>query len=118
MFPRKGMFDRPNTAGFLHVSHYLSVVYDAKLFKRMVGWPILCKRDEVAYRAEIKGFFSLLSRDNPDVNFPPILISHLVHATGVKFMIIMWRVSQLALRAYIKKQRKWAVAGRLKNVRY
>lgn len=101
----KGMFDKPNTAGFLHVSHYLSTAYDAKLFKRMVRWPILCKRDEAAYRIEIKDFLCLLSRDNPDLNFPSILVSHLIQSGGVKFQIIMWKLSQLALRAYIKKER-------------
>ncbi|KAH0956180.1 hypothetical protein HN011_002946 [Eciton burchellii] len=99
---RKDMFDKPNTAGFLHVSHYLSIIYDAKLFKRMVKWPISCKRDEAIYRAEIKNFFSLLSKDNPDVKFPSILMSHLVQSTGTKFLTFMWKLSQLALRIYIK----------------
>jgi len=99
------MFDKPNTAGFLHVSHYLSIIYDAKLFKRMVKWPISCKRDEAIYRAEIKNFFSLLSKDNPDVKFPSILMSHLVQSTGTKFLTFMWKLSQLALRIYIKGER-------------
>ncbi|XP_014484893.1 PREDICTED: uncharacterized protein LOC106749705 [Dinoponera quadriceps] len=101
---KKNMFDKPNIAGFLHVSYYLSVIYDAKLFKQMVSWPLSCKKDEVMYRSAIKGFLSVLSRDNPDVNFPTILTSHLAQAGGAKFLIIMWKVSQLALRAYIKKQ--------------
>lgn len=98
------MFDKPNTAGFLHVSRYLSVIYDAKLYKRMVKWPLLSKKDEIVYRNEMKNFLSVLSRDNPDINFPTILTSHLTQAGGIKFLIIMWKVSQLALRAYIKKQ--------------
>lgn len=98
------MFDKPNTAGFLHVSHYLSIVYDATLFKQIVRWPILCKRDEVTYRIEMKNFLSILSRDNPDINFPPILMSHLIQSGGTKFLIIMWKLSQVALRTYIKRE--------------
>lgn len=99
------MFDKPNTAGFLHVSHYLSVIYDAKLFKQMVKWPLSCKKDEVTYRNEMKNFLTVLSRDNPDIIFPTALTSYLTQAGGTKFLIIMWKISQIALRAYIKKQR-------------
>lgn len=98
------MFDKPNTAAFLHVSHYLSTIYDTKLFKQMVRWPILCKRDEATYRVEMKNFLCLLSRDNPDLNFPSILTSHLMQSGGTKFQIIMWKLSQLALRVYMKRQ--------------
>lgn len=98
------MFDKPNTEGFLHVSHYLSGIYDEDLFKQMVMWPILCRMDIVTYRTEIKNFFSILSQNNPDINFPSILMSHLIHSGGTKFLIIMWKLSQLALRAYIKKE--------------
>ncbi|XP_050449503.1 uncharacterized protein LOC126850479 [Cataglyphis hispanica] len=101
---RQRMFDKPNAAGFLHVSHYLSIIYDAALFKQMVRWPIFCKRDEVTYRIEMKNFLSILSRDNPDINFPPILISHLIQSGGTKFLIIMWKLSQVALRTYIKRE--------------
>ncbi|XP_029671665.1 uncharacterized protein LOC115240565 isoform X2 [Formica exsecta] len=101
---RQGMFDKPNTAGFLHISHYLSNLYDAALFKQMVRWPTLCKRDEVTYRIEMKNFLSILSRDNSDVNFPPILMSHLIQSGGTKFLIIMWKLSQVALRTYIKRE--------------
>lgn len=100
------MFDKPNTAGFLHVSHYLSIIYDATFFKQMVRWPILCKRDEATYRIEMKNFLSILSRDNPDINFPPILMSHLIQSGGIKFLIIMWKLSQVALRTYIKRECK------------
>lgn len=102
---KKGMFDKPNTAGFLHVSHYLSAIYDAKLFKRMVRWPILCKTDEATYRIEMKNFLCLLSRDNSDLKFPSILMTHLIQSAGTKFQIIMWKLSQVALRAYIKRKR-------------
>jgi len=104
-FLRKDMFDKPNTTGFLHVSHYLSTIYDAKLFKHTVKWPISCKKDEATYRAEIKNFFSVLSKDNPDTKIPSILMSHLVQSTGTKFLTFMWKLSQLALRIYIKGER-------------
>ncbi|XP_018340043.1 PREDICTED: uncharacterized protein LOC108747210 [Trachymyrmex septentrionalis] len=101
---RKDMFNKPNTVGFLHISHYLSSIYDTKLFKQIVKWPILCKKDESTYRVEIKNFLCLVSRDNPDLCFPSILISHLLQSGGIKFQIIMWKLSQLALRTYMKKE--------------
>ncbi|KYN40858.1 hypothetical protein ALC56_04749, partial [Trachymyrmex septentrionalis] len=100
----KDMFNKPNTVGFLHISHYLSSIYDTKLFKQIVKWPILCKKDESTYRVEIKNFLCLVSRDNPDLCFPSILISHLLQSGGIKFQIIMWKLSQLALRTYMKKE--------------
>lgn len=102
---KKGLFDKPNTAGFLHVSHYLSTIYDAKLFEQMVRWPILCKKDEATYRIELRDFLCLLSRDNPDLNFPSILMTHLIQSGGTKFQIIIWKLSQLSLRTYIKRKR-------------
>ncbi|RLU25747.1 hypothetical protein DMN91_001905 [Ooceraea biroi] len=101
---KKDMFDKPNTAGFLHVSHYLSIIYNAMLFKQMVKWPIACKKDEATYRMEIRNFFSVLSQDNPDIKFPSILMSHLVLSCGTKFLTFMWKLSQLALRTYIKEE--------------
>ncbi|KYQ46357.1 hypothetical protein ALC60_14779 [Trachymyrmex zeteki] len=98
------MFNKLNTVGFLHVSYYLSSIYDKKLFKQMVKWPISCKKDEATYRVEMKNFLCLLSRDNPDLNFPPILISHLLQSGGIKFQIIMWKLSQLTLRTYMKRE--------------
>ncbi|KYN08378.1 hypothetical protein ALC62_00669 [Cyphomyrmex costatus] len=98
------MFNKPNTVGFLHVSHYLSSICDKKLFKQMVKWPILSKKDEATYRVEMKDFLCHLSRDNPDLNFPSILITHLLQSGGTKFQIIMWKLSQLALRTYMKKE--------------
>ncbi|XP_011647186.1 uncharacterized protein LOC105433522 [Pogonomyrmex barbatus] len=101
---KKGMFNKPNTTGFLHVSHYLSTVYDARLFKQMVRWPILCKRDETTYRVEMKNFLNVLSRDNPDLGFPSVLMSHLIQSGGTKFQIIMWKLSQLALKTYLTRE--------------
>ncbi|KYM81638.1 hypothetical protein ALC53_08025, partial [Atta colombica] len=100
----KDMFNKSNTVGFLHVSHYLSSIYDTKLFKQMVKWPISCKKDEATYRVEMKNFLCLVSRDNPDLDFPSILISHLFQSGGIKFQIIMWKLSQLALKTYIKRE--------------
>ncbi|XP_011352085.1 uncharacterized protein LOC105287913 isoform X3 [Ooceraea biroi] len=74
------------------------------LFKQMVKWPIACKKDEATYRMEIRNFFSVLSQDNPDIKFPSILMSHLVLSCGTKFLTFMWKLSQLALRTYIKEE--------------
>lgn len=53
---------------------------------------------------QMKNFLSILSRDNPDINFPSILMSHLIQSGGIKFLIIMWKLSQVALKSYIKRE--------------
>nr|XP_033328816.1 uncharacterized protein LOC117221749 [Megalopta genalis]XP_033328817.1 uncharacterized protein LOC117221749 [Megalopta genalis] len=98
---REGMFDKPNTAGFLHTSHYLLTVYDSKRFKKLFEWPVTCKKTEAKYRNNVKTFLTIISAENPDVGFPNILVSHLFHASGSKFVIIMWKLSQVVLRKYI-----------------
>ncbi|XP_053976538.1 uncharacterized protein LOC128875183 [Hylaeus volcanicus] len=101
---RKGMFDKPNSSGFIHVSHYLLSVHNSKEFKKMVNWPIMNKADEKRYRAEIKNYLEILANENPDIEFPQILISRLFHATGTKFLNIMWKISVISLRAYLSRQ--------------
>ncbi|XP_078047832.1 uncharacterized protein LOC144475632 [Augochlora pura] len=98
---REGMFDKPNTAGFLHTSHYLLTVYDSKRFKKLFEWPVTCKKTEAKYRNNVKTFLTIISAENRDVEFPNILVSHLFHAGGSKFVIIMWKLSQVVLRKYI-----------------
>ncbi|XP_043519931.1 uncharacterized protein LOC122533878 isoform X2 [Frieseomelitta varia] len=100
---KKGMFDKPNTAGFIHVSHYLLSVHNEKRFQKLVIWPILNKTDEKRYRAEIKEYLETLANKNSDINFPPILMSHLLQAGGKKVLILMWKISEISLRAYITR---------------
>ncbi|XP_034193948.2 uncharacterized protein LOC117610527 isoform X1 [Osmia lignaria lignaria] len=98
---KKGMFDKPNTSGFIHISHYLLSVYNAKHFQKMVVWPLMNKMDERKYRMEVKAYLEIVANENPDINFPSILMSHLLLAGGTKFLIIMWKISEVSLRAYI-----------------
>ncbi|XP_076280160.1 uncharacterized protein LOC143208984 [Lasioglossum baleicum] len=98
---REGMFDKPNTAGFLHTSHYLLTIYDSKRFKKLFEWPVTCKKTEAIYRNNVKTFLTVISTENRDIEFPNILVSHLFHASGSKFTIIMWKLSQVVLRKYI-----------------
>ncbi|XP_033359643.1 uncharacterized protein LOC117238660 [Bombus vosnesenskii] len=100
---KKGMFDKPNTTGFIHISHYLLSVHNAKRFKKMVTWPILNKMDEKRYRMEIREYFAILANENPDINFPSLLMSHLLQAGGKKILILMWKISEISLKAYISK---------------
>ncbi|KAK9298360.1 hypothetical protein QLX08_008270 [Tetragonisca angustula] len=100
---KKGMFDKPNTAGFIHVSHYLLSVHNEKRFQKLVIWPILNKTDEKRYRTEIKQYLETLTNENSDINFPPILMSHLLQAGGKKVLILMWKISEISLRAYITR---------------
>ncbi|XP_034172658.1 uncharacterized protein LOC117600840 isoform X2 [Osmia lignaria lignaria] len=101
---RKGMFDKPNTAGFIHVSHYLLTIYDSERFKKLIEWPIICKKTEVKYRNSVKNYLISISVENSDIGFPNILMSHLIHAGGNKFTIIMWKLSQVVLRKYIARE--------------
>lgn len=95
------MFDKPNTTGFLHISHYLLSIYDSERFKKLVEWPVICKKTEVKYRIKVKDFLTVISMENPDIGFPNILASHLIHAGGNKFTIIMWKLSEVVVRKYL-----------------
>ena len=106
---REGMFDKPNTAGFLHTSHYLLSVYDSERFQKLVQWPVPCKKTEAKYRNIVKDYLTSISAENPDIGFPVILTSHLIHAGGNKFTIIMWKLSKVVLRKYITRETTYKV---------
>ncbi|XP_012231473.2 uncharacterized protein [Linepithema humile] len=106
---REGMFDKPNMAGFIEVSHYLLTVYDAERFKKLIEWPIICKKMEAKYRNDVKDYLTLIATENPNMGFPNILVSYFHHASGPKFIIIMWKLSQLVLKRYIMKNSKYEV---------
>ncbi|XP_033357644.1 uncharacterized protein LOC117237609 isoform X1 [Bombus vosnesenskii] len=107
---REGMFDKPNTVGFLHISYYLLTIYDSERFKKLIEWPIICKKTEAKYRNSVKDYLVIISAENPDIGFPSILISHLIHAGGSKFTIIMWKLSQVVVRRYIMRETIYDVA--------
>ena len=98
------MFEKPNTAGFTFVSHYLLSIYDPDYVKKMIEWPIVCKKSEAKYRNDVKEFLNIISNDNPDIGFPSILPSLLLSPGGTKFIKVMWKLSQVSLREYIKRQ--------------
>ncbi|PBC29848.1 Zinc finger protein Xfin [Apis cerana cerana] len=85
------MFNKPNTLGFIHISHYLLSIHDATRFQKMVIWPLLNKMDEKKYRIEITEYLKILATENPDINFPPIIMSHLLQAGGRKILILIQR---------------------------
>ncbi|XP_011867013.1 PREDICTED: uncharacterized protein LOC105561552 [Vollenhovia emeryi] len=106
---REGMFDKPNTAGFICVSHYLLTIYDAERFQKLVEWPVMCKNSETKYRNNVKDYLNAIALENPDVGFPRVVTTHLYHASGTKFMAIMWKLSQLATRTYIMRNDEYNV---------
>ncbi|XP_071560572.1 uncharacterized protein [Temnothorax nylanderi] len=106
---REGMFDKPNTAGFIYVSHYLLTIYDSERFKKLVEWPVICKKTETQYRNNVKDYLNVIALENPDIGFPRVVTTHLHHASGTKFMSIMWKLSQLALRTYITRDGEYEV---------
>ncbi|XP_025267236.1 uncharacterized protein LOC105252987 isoform X2 [Camponotus floridanus] len=95
------MFDKPNFAGFIQVSHYLLMICDAERFRKLVEWPILCKKTEAKYRNDVRDYLNVIAAENPDMGFPHIVTTYLHHASGTKFMLIMWKLSQLALKRYL-----------------
>ncbi|XP_076759057.1 uncharacterized protein LOC143428220 [Xylocopa sonorina] len=101
---KEGMFNKPNTIGFIHISHYLLSVYNAQRFQKMVLWPLMNKVDERRYREEVREYLEIVASENPDINFLPILKSRLLQAGGTKFLIFMWKISLISLRAYISRE--------------
>lgn len=101
---REGMFDKPNTAGFIHVSHFLLSIYDAERFKKLVEWPIVYKKSESKYKNDVKDFLGIVASEHPEAGFPSILATYLLHAGGTKFTTVMWKLSQVVLYVYIKRE--------------
>ncbi|KYN37492.1 hypothetical protein ALC56_08149 [Trachymyrmex septentrionalis] len=106
---RQGMFDKPNTTGFIYVSHYLLTIYDAERFKKVVEWPVICKKTETKYRNSVKDYLNVIALENPDIGFPRVVTTYLHHASGTKFITIMWKLSQLALKMYIMRDGEYKV---------
>ena len=67
------------------------------------------RRTEKQYRAELKAYLEILANDNLDIKFPPILASHLLQAGGTKFLIIMWKISEISLRAYVQRNCEYLI---------
>lgn len=99
----EGMFDKPNTVGFIHVSQFLLTIYDAERFKKLIQWPIICKKTEVKYCRDVKDYLNVIANENPDVDFPRIAGSYLAGAHGRKFNVFMWKLSIVVLRTYLKR---------------
>ncbi|XP_066592357.1 putative leucine-rich repeat-containing protein DDB_G0290503 [Prorops nasuta] len=103
---REDMFMKPNSAGFIHVSHYLLTIYDPEGFKALIQWPLNYKDTEIKYRNSVKDYLNNIAKENADVGFPHVLSSHLVHAGNTKFIIIMWKLSIVTLRRYLRRNCK------------
>lgn len=103
----QGIFDKPNIAGFVQVSHYLLMICDAERFRKLIEWPVLCKKTEAKYRNDVKDYLNIIAVENPDMGFPHILATYLHHASGTKFMLIMWKLSQLALKRYLMRNGRY-----------
>ncbi|XP_046748954.1 uncharacterized protein LOC124412844 [Diprion similis] len=101
---REGMFDKPNTTGFIHVSHFLLTIYDSERFRKLVEWPIVCKKSESKYRSDVKDFIGIVATEHPEAGLPSILGTYLLHAGGTKFINVMWKLSQVVLYVYIKRE--------------
>ncbi|XP_070150424.1 uncharacterized protein [Polyergus mexicanus] len=112
---REGIFDKPNIAGFVQLSHYLLMICDAERFRKLIEWPVLCKKTEAKYRNDVKDYLNIIAVENPDMGFPHILATYLHHASGTKFMLIMWKLSQLALKRYLMRNGEYEVISAPKS---
>lgn len=97
------MFDKPNTTGFIHVSHYLLGIYYKEALKFKIEWPIVDKQSENKFRNDVKDCLQNIAKSHQNMNFPQILASHLILAKGTKFLLIMWKLSVVALATYLQR---------------
>lgn len=101
---KEGMFDRSNSMGFIHVSHYLLTIYDEERFKKLIDWPILDKRAEEKYRNGARDFITTIFKENElPFETPKIQKSHLVTPQGRIIINIMHALSMIVLRTYLRK---------------
>ncbi|XP_001605050.1 uncharacterized protein LOC100121437 isoform X1 [Nasonia vitripennis] len=101
---KEGMFDKPNTTGFIQVSFYLLSVHYKENVKNKVHWPVICKQTENKFRNDVRECLMAIANENSDLNFPPIFASHLLLARGSKFLLIMWKFSLVVLRTYLQQE--------------
>lgn len=99
----QGMFDKPNTVGFIHVSHYLLSVHYKDNVKNKIQWPVICKQTENKFRNDVRECLMIIANEHADMNFPPIFASNLLLAKGTKFLLIMWKFSLVVLRTYLTR---------------
>lgn len=95
------MFEKPNTNGFIHASHYLLSIIDPKRVRQSIQWPITDKKSEAKFRTTVKDMIVAIANENQDLGFPFIQTSHFLHASGNKFVCIMENLSRVALRTHL-----------------
>lgn len=100
---RNDLFDKPNQAAFIHLSHYLIYIIDANKAAQ-VTWPLLEKKAEHVYRGQLVTFISNL--DNEHGTLTPIMSSYLVNAGGYKIVRLMFQLSQMAMKCAIEQKLK------------
>ncbi|XP_070150426.1 uncharacterized protein [Polyergus mexicanus] len=91
------------------------MICDAERFRKLIEWPVLCKKTEAKYRNDVKDYLNIIAVENPDMGFPHILATYLHHASGTKFMLIMWKLSQLALKRYLMRNGEYEVISAPKS---
>ncbi|XP_008546263.1 uncharacterized protein LOC103570331 [Microplitis demolitor] len=100
---KENMFDKPNTAGFIHVSHYLLTIYDKEKFHQSVDWPILDKSGEAKYRTQVKALLPIIFAENQGFEWTPVTATHLHTAHGEKFTRLMFDLALLASKAFVER---------------
>ncbi|XP_057338472.1 uncharacterized protein LOC130676335 [Microplitis mediator] len=100
---KENMFDKPNTAGFIHVSHYLLTIYDKERFQQSVDWPILDKSGEAKYRTQVKALLPIIFAENQGFEWTPVTATHLHTAHGEKFTRLMFDLAMLAAKAFVER---------------
>lgn len=95
------MFEKPNTNGFIHASHYLLSIIEPERVRQSIQWPITDKKSEAKFRTTAKDMITAIANENQDLGFPFIQTSHFLHASGNKFVCIMTNLSTVALRTLL-----------------
>ncbi|CAO1410246.1 unnamed protein product [Diamesa tonsa] len=98
----KTMFIKANTPAFIHVSHFLFTLFDAKEFKRRFYWPIHDKSAENSYRTTSVEYINDLIEKH-SLKTDKIKAVNVVHPGGLKFQNLLHIIIQLVIKKELSR---------------
>lgn len=98
------MFSKPNKSAFQEVSFYLLTVADRQLAKeKLKSWPLILPSQEIQFRSELIESVNVLNSKHKRADLPVFQLSHLVCPGGYKIGVLIFKLSQLAIREHLTR---------------
>jgi HAUS augmin-like complex subunit 6 len=96
------MFLKSNTKAFIHATHFLFTILDAKECKKRFYWPIFDKNAETSYRTSVVEYVNHLI-DRQKLKMNKIKMHIVVVPAGIKFMEFLLALINLVIREDLER---------------